>query len=248
MEIRFSSDVPDSTYFRTGDVEPAIEDNGLTLYDGSGSRRSWGQPGVTSTVVVSAPDFVAVHVGFHHKHGGGQFWRFYNVNGQIEQVAWKDLSDETRQVVLEANAPSWARVPGKLRKDYIKPAPRKFSAFKIVRIADDKLLSLYDSTEYQIGKTKIEKARPDHRGGYYVYTGDDVKARFLAGQIGRKTDGQQYALVACECWGNAEYYDWEGSCISHYMENGYYGYPTESVHKISVTYCKPTEIIETFEV
>jgi hypothetical protein len=246
MEIRFSSDVPDNTYFRTGDVEPTVEDNGLTLYDGSGSRRSWGQPGVTSTVVVSAPDFVAVHVGFHHKHGGGQFWRFYNVNGAIEQVAWAGLADETRQIVLDAmddKAPGWARQPGKLRKDYIKPAPRKFSAFKVMRIADDKLLSLYDDTEYQIGKTRIEQARPNHGGGYYVYTGDDVKTRFLDGHIGRKVEGQQYALVACECWGRREYYDYSGECITYAVEHGL----LNSVHKVAVTYCKPQEVIETFE-
>jgi hypothetical protein len=243
MEIRFSSDVPDSTYFRMGDVEPVIKDSSLTLYDGSGSRRfSWGQPGVTSTVVVNALDFVAVHVGFHHKHGGGQFWRFYNVNGSVQQVAWKDLPDETRQVVLDADAPAWARQPGKLRKDYIKPTPRKFSARKIVRIIEDQLYSLYDATTYEIGKTRIEQARPNHGGGYYVYTGDDVKDRFLAGQIGAKGTGQ-YAILECECWGRREYYDFNGECITRAVEQGL----TSDTHKIAVTYCKPTSVVETFE-
>lgn len=243
MEIRFSGDVPDSTYFRTGDVVPEIGANEMTVYNGSGSRRSWGTPGVTSTVVVNAPDFVAIHVGFHHKHGGGQFWRFYNVNGHIEQVPWKDLSDETRQVVLDASAPTWARKPGKLRKDYVKPAANKFSAYKVVRVIKDKLCSLYDTTTYEIGKTRIEQARPDHGGGYYVYTGEDVKERFLAGKIGSKGSGQ-YAILECECWGRREYYSYSGDCITYDVEHGL----TSNKHKIAVTYCKPTSVIETFEV
>lgn len=247
MEICFSSNVPDNTYFRTGDVDPQIDGDTLTVLDGSGSRRSWGQPGVSSTVVVNAPDFVAVHVGFHHKHGGGQFWRFYNVNGSIEQVAWRDLADETRQVVLdayEAKAPNWARVPGKLRKDYIKPAPRKFSAFKIVQVAGDQMCSLHDSSVYELGKTRIERARPNHKGGYYVYTGADIQQRFLSGTIaGGPKSGQQYAILECECWGNKEYYAANGDCITGWVEKW-----DEDAHKIAVTYCRPVSIVETFEV
>jgi hypothetical protein len=245
MEIRVSNDVPDSTYFRTGDVEPAISDNTLTVYDGDGTRRSWGRPGVTSTVVVDAPDFVAIHVGFHHKHGGGQFWRFYNVNGQIERVGWASLPDETRQIVLDAcneNAPRWAREPGKLRADYIKPGPRKFMAFKVVEIRDDKMESLHDYTTYELGKTRIERARPHHNGGYYVYTGGDVKDRFLAGKIAKKSPGR-YAVLECECWGHREYYDDAGECITPWVEQ--HDLPA---HKIAITYCKPVRIVETFEV
>lgn len=244
MEIRVSNDVPDSTYFRTGDVEPEISDNALTVYDGNGSRRGWGTPGVTSTVVVDAPDFVAVHVGFHHKHGGGQFWRFYNVNGKIEQVSWTKLDDEIRQIVLDAydeNAPQWARVPGKLRRDCIKPAPRKFLAFKIVELANE-MQSLYDGTTYELGKTKIEKARRNHNGGYYVYTGSDVIERFRAGEIANRKEGQ-YALLECECWGNREYYDASGDCITWWVEHEGW-----SCHKIAVTYCKPVKIVDTFEI
>lgn len=247
MEIRFSSDVPDGTYFRTGDVEPVVDGDALTVFDGNGSRRSWGQPGVTSTVVVEAPDFVAIHVGFHHKHGGGQFWRFFSVNGKVEQVAWKDLADETRQVVLDAydaKAPAWARQPGKLRKDYVKPAPRKFGAFKIMRISDDKLCSLHDGSVYEVGKTRIEKARPRHNGGYYVYIGGDaaLKQRFLDGAIAGGPTPGQYALVLCECWGHHEYYAANGDHIPADMID------MVGSHKIAVTYCKPMQVVETFEV
>jgi len=121
MEIKFSDAVPDSTYFRTGDAEPLFRGGTITCLNGNGSRRSWGKPGVTSTVVVNRDEFTAVHVGFYHKHGGGQFWRYYRPEGR---VMWRSLSESERMEVLDgfvAQAPGWAKVPGKLRKDYIKP-------------------------------------------------------------------------------------------------------------------------------
>lgn len=252
MEICFSSNVPDDTYFRTGEVEPEIDGHTLTLYNGDGRHRSWGHPGVTSTVVVEAIDFVAVHVGFHHKHGGGQFWRFYNVNGLIEQVAWKALPDETRQIVLDAieagKAPSWARSPGKVRKDYHRPSQHKFTAYKIVVLAEDGTMhSLYmpASRTYEIGKTAIEQARPDHGGGLYVYADrDTLIATYQAGALVTDRLPGQRAVIECECWGNIEYYSPTGACISHWVRKG----ETASVKKMSVTYCRPIRILETFTV
>lgn len=122
MEIQFSDAVPDSTYFRVGDAEPLFRDGAITCLDGQGSRRnSWGAPGVTSTVVVNRDGFAAVHVGFYHKHGGSQFWRYYRPGGR---VMWKSLSEDERMEVLDAwiaDAPGWAKCPGKLRRDYLKP-------------------------------------------------------------------------------------------------------------------------------
>lgn len=117
---------PDSTYFRVHSAEPELEVNDqgeqvLKLVNGEGTRRSsWGAPGVTSTVLIQTDVLVAVHVGFHHKHGGGQFYRYYRIDGmtgQWAQVAWAKLDDNERLDVLaayEAKAPSWAKVPGKL--------------------------------------------------------------------------------------------------------------------------------------
>jgi hypothetical protein len=74
---------------------------------------------------VDEADFAAVHVGFYHKHGGSQFWRYYTVgNGSIVQLYWKDLSETQRLGVLDAwaaKAPCWAKRPGKLRSQRLKP-------------------------------------------------------------------------------------------------------------------------------
>lgn len=233
IQVKYSNDVPDSTYFTTGECEPRLVEDALICYDGKGSKRGWGAPGVTSTVVFQSTDLIAVHVGFHHKHGGGQFYRYFAVNGEVKQIEWKSLDDDTRAAVLEAyekNAPNWAKTPGKLRSQYqtAQPKANLFTAYKIVRVEDDKFISLYDkTTTYEIGKTKVQASKPDHEGGWYVYRTEEVKAEYLAGNIINTPKSGKKALIKCECWGNRVGYD-----------NG----------KISVTYCKPVGVIEVFEV
>jgi len=131
MKIQTSNNVPDSAYFRTRDAEPRIEENTLILLDGRGTfRSSWGAPGVTSTVVLETPMLVVIHVGFYHRHGGGQFWRYYRQGEkQIERLpSWKSLREDERLLVLAGwieRAPGWAKCPGKLRSQYIRPGELK---------------------------------------------------------------------------------------------------------------------------
>jgi hypothetical protein len=227
MKIQTNTHVPDSTYFRTGDAEPEINPDGsITIYDGNGSSRSWGRPGVTSTIVLDECDLVAIHVGFHHKHGGGQFWRYYTTDGTTtRQIEWKDLPDDIRQRVLEAheeNAPAWAKAPGKLRSQYRKPSLIIRTTYKLVeQLPNGRLVSLYDSeTEYQLGKRLAEKAQDEHQGGYYSHptpeqvlnlweSGDLVPARCYA-------EPKILALLECEIGGNIIYYA-NGKMASTYM-------------------------------
>lgn len=248
MNISISSYVPDSTYFVTGDAEPTIDadNSGITIYDGRGKRRSWGTPGVTSTVVLDEDDFCAIHVGFHHKHGGGQFWRYYSADGvSIRQVTWAALPDELRQRVLDGydhRAPSWAKAPGKLRTQYDKPASRKRTSYKMVRMDGDSLVSIYDGeTVYTIGKRLAEAVgahagefnwmteKNVHDGGYYSHpTPEQVLALWNSGNLvpaSRKTSGK-YALVECEISGRIVEFP-----------NG----------KLASTYLTPVAIIETVE-
>lgn len=177
MRIQTSSEVPDSTYFRVASAEPSIcPDGSLTIYNGEGTRRSsWGAPGVTSTVVYETETFAVVHVGFHHKHGGGQFWRYYLTNGETKAVTWASLDDDTRRAILASRkAPSWAKVPGKLRSEYVKPEQVKREGgetyFKAVAMDGERLVSIFDGrTEYVIGQTLVEPVRKGHGGGFYVY-------------------------------------------------------------------------------
>lgn len=243
VSIIESNDVPDSTYFRTGDAEPTIntEERTITVLDGEGTRRSWGKPGITSTIVLETLDLVAIHVGFHHKHGGGQFWRYYQINGDIKQVSWGSLDDDTRAAILDAKRPSWAKAPGKLRSQYKSANPKKnmFTAYKVCGINDDgQLTSLYDTDIiYEIGRTKVQAARGgvddwtgdwNHGGGWYVHLdAQNVLDLYLSEKLVASHRMQPCAaLVKCECWGNT---------VS--FPNG----------KIAVTYCKPVELMQEIE-
>jgi len=229
LNINFSREVPDSTYFNRNACEPKLKDDKLIVYNGQGNRRGWGSPSVTSTIVFESTDVIAIHIGFHHKHRGSQFWRYYADGKQVE---WKTLDDDTRQAILEAyekKAPRWANPPGKLRKDYLsaKPKNNMFIGYKVCNLVDEKLTSLFDETiEYKLGKTKVQASKPDHEGGWFVHSLEGLREKYLSGNLYKKPTLGQKAIVKCECWGNIVKY-----------EHG----------KIAVTYCKPIEIIEIFE-
>lgn len=130
----------DSTYFRVADVEPRLSttqgniDNlhpadarAVTIWIGRGTHRSsWGSPQVNSTILINDKtlNLLAIHIGFSHKHGGGQFYRYYDKNsdGAVCETTWAKLTNEQRQAVLDAPKPSWAKTPGKLRQPKAKQA------------------------------------------------------------------------------------------------------------------------------
>lgn len=248
MKIFTSANVPDYTYFRTGDAEPTInEDGSVTVLDGNGTSRSWGRPGITSTIVHEDCDLVAIHVGFHHKHGGGQFWRYYTTDGtETRQVTWASLPDSTRQKVLDAynaKAPNWAKVPGKLRTSYAKPSTTKRTSYKLVAVDGDTMRSLYNGETYAIGKRMAEAVGPNagspdwgndsvvHDGGYYSHpTAEQVKALWNAGSLvpDRCTNGvSAVALIECEIAGRIV------------------GFPNG---KLASTYLTPVRIVEQWTV
>lgn len=246
MRINTSDNVPDSTYFTLSDVEPTIEDDGsITIYDGRGTQRSsWGAPATTSTIVLDECDFAAIHVGFHHKHRGGQGWFYYTTDGiYTRRIKWQQLPDELRQRVQNAtdNAPSWAKFPGSLRTAQAKPTTTKRTAYKLVEINGDKLISLYDGrTEYQLGQRLAQAnkstmtatawigsdaegywvSQPTHNGGFYSHpTADQVLRLWESGNLvpGRcKRSAKRLALLECEISGKISIYA-NGKMASTYL-------------------------------
>lgn len=223
---------PDGTYFRTAAAEPELERSAqgeqvLKLVNGRGTRRSsWGEPGVNSSVILGNDDLVAIHVGFFHKHGGGQFYRYYRFNGEAwTELTWPKLSDEERMRVLDAyadRAPKWAKVPGKLRKDYATPVLQVQVTHKIVRVVNNQYRSVYDpSTTYELGKRLAQKALEDHRGGYYSYTDmDTLLERFYAGTMFPEEcyeQAMELAVIECEISGTMILYE-SGKIASTYLK------------------------------
>jgi len=242
IQINVSNEVPDSTYFRTGDVEPTIEeDKSITILDGKGSRRSWGSPQVTSQVVYQSEDFISVHIGYSHKHRGGQFWRHYSINGAVTQMAWRQLDDSLRAEILEAYerlAPAWAKSPGKLRKDYAYSSTT-MTTYKAVNA---NMRSLYDgSTEYEIGKRLVEAVSPKagendwgdviHGGGFYSHPSIEAVKELIVKNdlvpLSRLTGVKELVIVKCEISGRIVKFP-----------NG----------KIASTYLRPTEVVEVIQI
>lgn len=49
------------------------------------------------------------------------------------------------------------------------PMAEKHTGYKLVAQADDGFASVWDSSKWKIGKTRTERATPDHEGGFYYY-------------------------------------------------------------------------------
>lgn len=236
MLITISSNVPDDTYFRTEDAEPTImQDGSITVYHGRGTRRGWGEPGITSTVIVDEDDFTAIHVGFYHKHGGGQFWRYYMTDGTTtNQVNWQQLPDELRTKVLagyDALAPKWAKTPGKLRGEYKKPSLKTRRAYKLVQLIDGRLYSLFDqAVEYRMGVRLAERAHEEHGGGFYSHPSSQQVLNLW----------QQGSLVPDRCYGSPMIL----ALIEVEIAGTIIDYPNG---KMASTYLTPIAVLETFD-
>ncbi|MCB0073273.1 MAG: hypothetical protein KDE20_17510 [Caldilineaceae bacterium] len=236
MNIQTNTQIPDSTYFTMSDVAPVITDNGdIEITNGEGSRRSWGRPQVTSTVVLDECDIVAIHVGFSHKHRGGQGWHYFTTDGlETTKVTWAQLPDELRRRILDASnkAPSWAKAPGKLRSQHAKPSTRTQTAYKLVRMDGDRMVSIYDGrTEYVIGKRLGEavNAKIDvwdgmavtHDGGYYSHPSvEQALDLYNSGNLvptSRLDMGDKLALIECEISGKIARYP-NGKLASTYLK------------------------------
>lgn len=85
-----------------------------------------------------------------------------------------------------------------------RPAPTptcmaQRTGYKIVRREGDGFVSVWDDSEWAIGKTRIEAATPDHEGGFYFYASLDEA---IEQAIERKTFGdarEYHDLSVLEC-------------------------------------------------
>lgn len=68
-----------TTYFRTSDVRPYIDDDGrINIWNGTAYQASWGSSNVTSVATQITDDVIQIEVTGWHKHTvapeGGTYW------------------------------------------------------------------------------------------------------------------------------------------------------------------------------
>lgn len=218
------------TYFRSSDIAPEIAEDAksISVYDGEGLHRSWGRAFVSSYEVLKTRTFAMVLVGYKHKHGGGQGWYYFErtPDGITRRTA-SQLSTRRRRQVLNTYEQlpsflSWANRPIESVEKPKREKPVRRVRFKQVALdTDGTLRSIFDGTEYVIGKTLREASKPEHGGGFYVYDSAEQAEQAVFPRKSRFADLPR-TIVQCEVWGRMNVYG-----------NG----------KQSWTYCKPVEVI-----
>ena len=200
------------TYFRSSDIAPAVSDDGnaIEIYDGVGLSRGWGRAFCSSYTILHTRTFVVVLVGYKHKHNGGQGWYYFEKNNAvIVRRTANQLSIRRRRQVLEAYdrlAPSWAKRPFEsIQKPKPSALPRHERFKQVAMDADGTFRSVFDGTEYTLGKTKREAVKPEHRGGFYVYPSPEAASNAEFPNASRFADLPR-VLLKCEVWGNSNSY------------------------------------------
>ena len=231
-----------ATTARISEIAPAISETTLLLQEGENNRRSWGCVKVTSTVVARTRTFCAVHVGVTHKYRGGQQWYYFEqpAGEPLQRVTANKLSTRRRKQVLEAiregNAPNWAKRPFTDPKPHKKP--ERHTRYKAVcRGADGSLRSLFDNSEYKIGKTRVQAAKPDHNGGFYVRRTPELALNAPLPNSAVNKDTPRIVLK-CEVWGKCVVPDADMEFDDTSMQ-----YFPRFDAKEAWTYCKVVEVV-----
>ena len=222
---------------------PILTGNLLEVQDGENARRRWGCVKVTSTVVVRTRTFTAIHVGVAHKHGGSQGWYYFEqpAGETPKRRTAAQLSSRRRRQVLDAydagHAPSWAKLPfSRQPRKSAKPVRR--TRYKKVARVEGKLVSVYDGSEYTLGKTRRERVEANHGGGFYVYRTPELAAERTAFPDDSIHANAETLVLECEVWGRNEFYgekEFDDVTMTYF-------YASDA--KEAWTYCRPVSIVE----
>ena len=200
------------TYFRGSDVKPEIvESKAIAVYHGESLHRNWGRSFVSSHVLLNTATFCVVLIGWKNKHSSGQGWYFFEKkDGTIHRRKANQLSTRRRGQVMKAyneTAPAWAKQPIQSVKKPKPTKPVKHIRFKqVAEHRRGQFASIFDGSSYDLGKTKREKAQPDHGGGFYVYP-SEYEANSAAFPKNSLFQDCNRAVLRCEVWGTCQKYD-----------------------------------------
>lgn len=93
------------------------------------------------------------------------------------------------------------------------PMAEKRAGYKLVQKEDDGLVSVWDGSPWPLGKTRTERATPDHEGGFYYYASLDEALEAAAHNevFGSAREHKKLVVIEVEASGN------------HYKHEGRYG-------------------------
>jgi hypothetical protein len=142
----------------------------------------------------------------------------------------------------------WAQ--GKAQARTPKKPRTVYKAWRVMRLDEDGTLrSVFDHSQWTLGKARSEKARHNHMGGYFWYNSEKAVREVALERNGllrrAHENGRNLVVVECEAWGTViEYPDVEypePSWESFYREGSPRAvhYPT----KFCSTFLRPLRIV-----
>jgi len=89
-------------------------------------RTKGGMAEISTLAAVNNNNLCSVVVGYRYSgkyKGGSQYWRHYVLGDKWYRRTWKELSEGDKMLILDSFdlLPAWVNLPGKLKKDYLKP-------------------------------------------------------------------------------------------------------------------------------
>lgn len=247
LQIVQAGEVVRDGYLVRRDVDPVLAQNADSLWTltlrRQGEHGKFDVPYIASEALLADAElgFVVVLVSYHgtepfgrkrNQHvSKGQFYRFYRQveSGDWQRLVWRQLNDETRQMILELDRPEWARNPGKLSSERKPPARMvEMISYKVVRVIGGRYYSLYKpDVEYVLGQRVKQPAMPGHQSGFFSYPTNEEGLKYLESCVRSlpfhdDVETPELALLECEIGGR----------IIHYG------------HKMASTYLCPIRVLE----
>lgn len=116
-------------WINASETKPELLEDGSLGIENAEWRTNGGSASISTITAVDTEYLTSVLVGYRYNgkySGGSQYWQHYKSG---KRVGWKSLDDGERMLILDAYysniIPAWAKQPGKLVKDYLKPGETK---------------------------------------------------------------------------------------------------------------------------
>jgi hypothetical protein len=126
MEIKFKQYDGGGNWITADETKPYFSENELILKNGKWSISGHGVAEINSHIIVNDPDLTSIFVAYRYfgKYKGGSSYYWHFKNGI--RVSFNKLSEEDKLRILDGDIPHFAKVPGKLKIDYLNNPDNPF--------------------------------------------------------------------------------------------------------------------------